>query len=128
MRKGTLNITTIIDGNKTEVEYAAQMRLQKDSVLLTYEDGGARVQITFENGVLQIDRQGDYQMQLTLKNGELVSGRLGIGGQSGEVATHTQKLTSKIKQGAWLCTAKYALLIGAQSQMTSVRMYAAVKE
>lgn len=128
MQKGTLTITTIIDGNKTQVEYAAQMRLQKDSVLLTYEDGAARVQITFENGVLQIDRQGDYQMQLTLKNGELVSGRLGIGGQSGEVATHTQKLTSKIKQGAWLCTAKYALLIGAQPQMTSVRMYAAVKE
>ena len=128
MQNGTLTITTVIEGNQTQVEYAAQMRLQEDSVLLIYEDGGARVQISFERGVLQINRQGDYQMQLTLKKGELQSGSLGIGGQSGEVATHTQKLTSKIKAGGWLCTAKYALIIGGQPQVTSVRMYAAVKE
>ena len=128
MQNGTLTITTIIEGNKTQVEYAAQMRLQEDSVLLTYEDGGARVQITFENGVLQINRQGDYQMQLTLKNGELQSGSLGIGAQSGEVAVHTQKLTSKVKDDAWLCTAKYALMLGDEPQQTSVRMYAVIKE
>ena len=128
MQKGTLTIITEIDGEKTQVEYAAQICLQGQAVTLVYTDNESTVRIAYDNGLLQIARQGGYQMQLTLRQGEITAGSLGIGAQSGEVAVHTQKLTSKIKAGGWLCTAKYALIIGGQPQVTSVRMYAAVKE
>ena len=128
MQKGTLTIITEIDGKKTQVEYAAQICLQGQAVTLVYTDNESTVRIAYDNGLLQIARQGGYQMQLTLRQGEITAGSLGIGAQSGEVAVHTQKLTSKIKADGWLCTAKYALIIGGQPQVTSVRMYAAVKE
>ena len=76
-----------------------------------------------KNGV-EIYREGDYTLRLTLRQGERVVGSLGIGGSQGEVFTNTERLEYILKENAVLLLAHYDLIVGGEVQKMKIRLKA----
>ncbi|MBQ5927357.1 MAG: DUF1934 family protein, partial [Clostridia bacterium] len=60
--------------------------------VLVYNDGGADVRIEARNDGVTIERQGDYSMQILLREKQTTKGNLGIMGQRGDLDVYTEKL------------------------------------
>ena len=123
MKNCKLIITTTIDNQSTEIVRKTQASLSPFLTKIVYSEENAQVNITLENGVLHIERTGDYTQSLHFKDGEILEGRLGICGADGVIHTHTRKLSFSVTDTSLLLSLHYVLLVGDEPQDVKIRMF-----
>ena len=120
-----ITITTTADGVQSRIcktgEWTSDVAV---FACLSYQEEQASVQILIKKGEVQIQRKGDYTLRLTLREGELLQGHIGIGGSEGEVFTNTKKIEYVLKEKSVLLFAHYLLIIGCEEQEMKIRLKA----
>ena len=124
MSNCVVTVRSTIDEVVSQTEYQGTLSVCATKVELRYADGASLVTVTAEDGLVQIDRTGDYSLCLPLKSGETSVGAIGVSGAVGEVNVRCQKVEYKIKENAFLLVAQYSLLFGEEEQRTGIRLYA----
>lgn len=124
MQACKVTIATTVDNKTTEIVRDGKMSLSAACVKIYYLEENAAVTVSFENGVVCIDRQGDYTMRLCLKKGEICDGVLGIGGAEGSVQTQTNRIAYSLKDDSFMILLHYDLLIGGETQKMRIRLFA----
>ncbi len=119
-----LTITTVAEETERTVSYEGEAEFSALSATVQYKEDGAFVRIFVEGGAVRIERKGDYELSLRLKEDCACEGSIGIGGSSGEVYTRTRKLSYSIGKNSLLLSARYELLTGGEPQRIKLRLYA----
>ena len=98
MKPCFLKIVTVVDGEESIFSQEAEMELFSESAKLRYFENGGKVSLHISNGQVTVAREGDYILQLLLKEGKKNRGIIGISGSEGEVETVTHKIEFAIKK------------------------------
>ena len=123
MKNCTLNITTTVDGIATSIQRNGQASLTPISAHIIYKEENAVVEITLSEGLLHIERRGDYTQSMYFCERKRMTGKLGIGGADGEIHTHTDALSFSLSETALLLSMHYVLLIGDEPQNMKIRLF-----
>ena len=123
MKDCTISITTTIDGETFEIVRKGKCELSLVSALLYYKEEQAKVAITLQDGVLEIEREGDYTQALRFENEKTCEGKLGIMGTEGDIYTKTHKLGYALTENSLLLSLHYDLIIGNELQYTKIRLF-----
>lgn len=122
MQACTLHILSTADGENRQFKADGEFFYSKEKTEIVYFQDGARVLVQIEgNGVL-LDRKGDYELSLPLKEGERTIGRIGLGGALGEVEISTKKIFCAIDGDGGEFSAEYALHFSAEIQRMKLRL------
>ncbi len=124
MQACRVTIATTVDGKTTEIVRDGKMLLDYACAKIYYEEENANVAVSFENGQVFIEREGDYTMRLMMKKGETCDGVLGIGGSEGYVQTKTERIAYSLKEDSFMLSMHYDLLIGNETQKMRIRLFA----
>lgn len=124
MQPCRIEISTKTDGKETRVVKAGRMQLSSTSLALLYEENGGQVELTMQNGAVEISRKGDYSMFLHLEKGRITDGFIGVNGQSGKMQTRTNRLAYALNEKSALFSLHYDLLIGEEPQEMKLRIFA----
>ncbi|MBQ8319578.1 MAG: DUF1934 family protein [Clostridia bacterium] len=124
MKKCHLSIVSSVDGNENTFSYAASYKRSAFSGVLCYEENGARVEMRFEKGAILIRREGDYGLNVVLKEGERTEGLLFVAGASGAVQVETTRAKYSLTETSVLASLKYRLIFQAETQEMSLRIKA----
>ena len=127
MKACRLTIATTIDGTKTEISRDGSFDVAPLYAKLQYNEDNATVLIVLENGVVQIQRTGDYTLRLTLKEGERTDGALGINGSEGVLEVKTTRVAYTTTEKSLLLSLHYSLLVGDEPQKMKLRLFAREK-
>lgn len=119
-----LTITTSVDGKETDVSYDGQMTLTPLCATISYKEENAKVCLKLENGVVFIERKGDYTLSLLLKKGETCNGNVGIGGSVGDIQAYTTRLAYSVTDYSFMLSLHYTLFIGGEPQKMKLRLFA----
>ena len=123
MKNCRITITTTIDGVSTEAVRQGQAELSLLSAKIDYLEAQAKVRIALEDGKLQIYREGDYTQALYFQEGQILEGKLGIGGADGVIFTKTNRLSYSLSDTSLLLSLHYDLLIGDEPQSVQIRLF-----
>lgn len=104
------------------------MELFSESAKLRYFENGGKVSLHISNGQVTVAREGDYILQLLLKEGKKNRGIIGISGSEGEVETVTHKIGFAIKKNSLLMSMKYTLLFDSGKQEMHLKLVARSKQ
>ena len=128
MQVGRLSIVTQVnDEAEKSAIFEADMKLESDSAFLRYYDGGSLVGLWLKNNELTIERRGDYNLFLRLKENEILESSLGFGSSSGRIFAETHALDYSITKTSLLLSVKYALCFdGGEKQEMKIRLIAKV--
>ena len=124
MNKCFLTITSVADGKETAFTRTGEFESSLNSTLIRYKEDNAEVTLRLENGVVDIERQGDYTLRLHLKKGERTQGVLGIKGSQGVIQTDTGRIAYSVTETSFMLSLKYSLIIGEETQEMKFRLYA----
>ena len=119
-----ITIATTIDGNTTEITRDGFCSLSLLSAKVCYEEDGAKVRLGLENGVVTINRIGDYTLSLTLIENKICDGVLGINGAEGAIQVKTNKLAYSLTETSLLLSLGYTLMISGEPQEMKLRIFA----
>lgn len=124
MQDCRITIATTIDGKTTEITRDGFCVLSLLSAKLCYEEDGASVTLGLENGVVTINRIGDYTLSLTLIEKEVCDGVLGINGAEGAIKVKTNKIAYSLTETSLLLSLGYTLIISGEPQEMKLRIFA----
>ena len=124
MQACKLTITTTADGVENSITREGEMELSLAKVLLRYREENAFVVLILEGDTAKIEREGDYSLRLTLKEGETLMGEIGIGGAGGEIHTFAHRVAYSVSKDSLLLSLKYDLLISGEKQEMKLRLLA----
>lgn len=129
-KSGKLTIVTQIDEEQeTSSSFAAEMEISPSSVLLRYTESGSLVVLALKNDEITIDRTGDYNFHLRLKEGQNLPASLGVAGASGDLTAYTDFLRYSVKKNSFLLSMKYALLFAnGEKQEMKIRLVARLED
>ena len=127
MKACRLTIATTVDGRKTEISRDGYFEVAPLYAKLQYTEENAKVSLVLENGVVQIQRTGDYTLRLTLKEGETNEGTLGINGSEGVLQVKTARVAYATTEKSLLLSLHYSLLMGDEVQEMRLRLFAREK-
>ena len=128
MKLCQLNITTSADGVENSIVREGEMDLSFSDLRICYREDNALVFLQLKEGVTSIVRKGDYTLSLSLKQGELTKGEIGIGGQGGEVETFTHRMAYSLSKNSILLLLHYDLIISGEKQEMKLRILSRFKE
>lgn len=120
----SVSVTTVADGVETKFDYTGEMSLGLQSVQIRWKETQAEVLLSVKEDTAEIKRAGDYSLNLFLKKGATLVGRIGISGSEGEVQTYTRYFAYSIREKSALLSFKYDLIIGAEKQRMEIRILA----
>lgn len=124
MQKCFLTITSVADGKESSFARTGKFESSLNSTCICYQEENADVSLRLENGVVSIDRKGDYTLCLRLKKGEKTQGWLGINGTQGEIETETSRIAYSVTENSFMLSLRYTLLIGGERQDMKFCLYA----
>lgn len=124
MENCQVTITTIIDGNESQIIRHGEMETSVSEVKICYREENATVFLSTQNGRIEIERKGDYSLRLTLEQGKQSVGILGIGGAEGEVLTFAHQVAYSVSKNSVLMALKYDLIISGEIQEMKLRLLA----
>ena len=124
MPKCSLTIVTDVDGQESVFSSKAEMDITPLSAYLRYRQDGANVVLRFENRAVYIDREGDYGMQLTLKEGKSLTGKLVFNGNEGVFPVQSERVAYSITEKSLLASLHYRLLFDGGAQDMKLRINA----
>ena len=127
MKACRLTIATTVDGTKTEISRDGCFEVAPLFAKLQYREENAEVSLVLENGVVQIQRTGDYTLRLTLQEGETNEGTLGINGSEGILQVKTKRVAYTTTENSLLLSLHYGLLMGEEVQEMKLRLFAREK-
>ena len=122
-----VNLTTTVDGRETAISREGEFSLSPSNVYLRYHEENAVVTIKLQGNQAEVDRQGDYSLQLCLQEGVWTKGTLGIGGNSGEIETFAHQIAYSESKHSLLLFLRYDLRISGETQMMKLRIMAREK-
>ena len=126
MKACKLTITTTADGVENSITREGEMELSLSKVLLRYREENAFVMIILEGDTAKIEREGDYSLRLQLKEGEVLTGEIGIGGAGGEIQTFAHRVAYSVSKDSLLLSLKYDLIISGEKQEMKLRLLSRV--
>lgn len=126
MQKCTLTLLTAADGRETRESHTAEMELNGSSALLRYEESGASVCISLRKGEASIEREGEYGMNLPLREGVTTQGVLTLGGASGTLDAYTERVEYAVKPTGLFFRLQYSLLFDKERQEMRVSGHAKI--
>ncbi len=124
MKACEVSIITMVDGEKRSFSCKGSMEVSVFGTQIFYSEPNANVQVSLGKETATIVRQGDYTLSLLLKRGEMTVGKLGIGGNEGEIQVYTYKVEYSIRENAVMAILHYDLLMGDGRQQMKLRMVA----
>lgn len=124
MKACEVSIITMVDGEKRSFSCKGSMEVSVFGTQIFYSEPNANVQVSLGKETATIVRQGDYTLSLLLKRGEMTAGKLGIGGNEGEIQVYTYKVEYSIRENAVMAILHYDLLMGDGRQQMKLRMVA----
>ena len=124
MQDCTITLTTTTDEREFHTVRKGKMRIEGCGVRLFYTEENACVNISVFNNEAILERKGDYDLYLTLREGEHAKGVLGFGGSEGEIETYAQKIVYSARKDSVLLSLQYSLLIGGEEQKMKLRLLA----
>lgn len=124
MQNCSLTIVTDVDGEETTFSCKAEMELTPFSARLRYMQNDAVTVLFFKNQTVTVAREGDYCMQLTLKEGQTLDGKLILNGNEGIFPVQTQKVAYVITEKSLLASLHYKLLFDGGAQEMKLRLNA----
>jgi len=127
MRSCTVMISTKADGQNSEIVREGEMELFPRAAKIVYHEENALVKVSLQGENAEVIRDGDYSLALFLESGKTTAGKIGIGGNSGEISTVTHAIEYKIAEDFAVVRLRYDLLIGAERQKMELRLLAKVK-
>ena len=124
MKSCRLTITTVADGQKTELSCEGQLSLSTCSATLCYQQDGANVSLVLEGETAKIERTGDYSLRLFLKRGEETGGELILGGNDGQMRVYAHRICYSVGKDSLLASLHYDLLFATDKQEMKLRILA----
>ena len=126
MQKAKLTVTTKIDNEaENSAVYDAEMELNVVSAVLWYRENQSNVQLTLKDNELFIERTGDYNFKLRLRESQILPASLGFGDSCGEIFLQTHDLKFSITNSSLLLSTEYDLCFsGEEKQKMKLRIYA----
>ena len=121
-------ITTSVDGVENSITRRGEMALMPKEIRLRYEEENALVSISVQGESAQIQRRGDYDLFLDLCVEKMTQGKIGIGGNLGEVEVFTHKIGYSISKDSLLLSLRYDLLISGEKQEMRLRLLSRFEE
>ncbi|MBQ8428762.1 MAG: DUF1934 family protein [Clostridia bacterium] len=126
MQACKLTINTSVDGQETEFACEGELELSAFGAILRYRQEKALVTLTLDGETVSVERVGDYTLSLLLKRGVRTIGRIGIGGNEGEVEVEAYRIDYAVRQNSLLAMLRYNLIIGDEEQRMQLRITARV--
>ena len=123
-----ISITTTADGVKTSFACVGSMDVSLQNTRIFYKEEKAAVSVFFEKETAMVVREGDYTLTLPLKRGEVTIGKLGIGGNEGNVELYAYKIEYSLRENAVLALLHYDLLLGGGKQEMKLRIMARARK
>lgn len=127
MKACQLTITTVTDGKETHFTTAAQAEITAINAKIEYMENDTQVLIEVEENTVKIFREGDYTLHLTVQEGVLTQGTLGIGGSNGALSVLGKKVNYSLQKDSLLLSMQYDLLFGDERQEMKIRLFAKEK-
>ena len=124
MRKCSLIIVTLVDGQETSFSCQAEMEGDLLFARLQYIQDDAKTIIEFKDRKVAIIREGDYSMRLNLEEEKILLGKLKIGTTEGEFPVKTQKIAYTITEKSLLASLHYQLMFEGGIQEMKIRLNA----
>ena len=124
MKKCYLKITTTIDKEESVFFTEGEMQLTPLGGEIQYNDNSSLVRLLLSKEILFIQRKGDYDLEILLKEGQEMVGKIGLGKSEGEVKVKCYKSCFSIKEKSCLCLCEYVLLFGEEKQRIKLRITA----
>ena len=123
-----ISITTIADGEKTSFACSGEMDASLQNTRIFYQEENASVAVFFEKETAMVVREGDYTLTLPLKRGERTTGKLGIGGNEGDVELFAYKIEYSLRENSVFALLHYDLLLGGGKQEMKLRIVAKARK
>ncbi len=111
-----LSIITAVDGKENRAQFMGKLQRDNGGIRLRYREENAEVSLLIEEKTAWIKREGDYALNLRLREGERTEGSLRIGGSAGKILTETHFLNCEVKENEVEITLGYALLFDKEAQ------------
>lgn len=87
-----LKISSVIGGEKSEVEVKASGKKVDGALILEYDYDGTANKLTLEDKKIVQSRQGVVRLQLNFIDGEVTESRIFYGADGGALITYTKSL------------------------------------
>ena len=123
-----ITITTEADGTENTITRQGRWEPSVNSVKLHYCEENAQIFLQLVDGCAYIKRMGDYTLSLSLEEGKLLDGKIGIGGAKGDVQTYARKISYFLKKDSLLLSLHYDLIISNETQKMKLRLLVKNKE
>lgn len=125
MKCWQLQITTNVDGRETVTERMGEVTIDGSSVKLVYAEESAVVTLTIAEKNALVKREGDYDLFLSLREGEKTDGSITLSGSQGTLTVKTDKVRCLIKDNASaLLILQYVIYFGDEPQEMKLRLVA----
>lgn len=128
IKKCDLTLKSIVDG--AENSFFAEGRLEDfgEKIKVCYREDPAVIHVTFHDGKVWVDRDGDYSLRLELSQGEVTKGEIGINGNFGELEIRTHLIENAYFGDGLNARLKYDILLGEGVQEMELLIQAKVKD
>ena len=124
MQTCSVMIFSIVDGQKKTFRKTGTLETTGVSARLIYDDEGSRVCVKIADNAVEIERNGDYTLRLSLIEKQITKGAIGIGGSTGEVEIYTNALGYTISDTAISLRTEYVLNFPHDKQTTVLSLNA----
>ena len=123
-----LTIVTTTDGVSSTVNKNGELELSNSVSWVRYHDENALVSVVFEENTARLLREGDYALDIPLKENAKTVGKLGFGENVGKIDVYCNKLSYAVKGGSMLASIHYTLDFGNEKQEMQIRITAREKK
>ena len=120
-------LSTKADGVGNEIIRDGEIEIFPRAANLVYSEENAIIKLSLYGEQADVLREGDYTLSLFLKSGKTTKGKIGIGGNDGEILTKTHAVEYKIAEDYVVAHLVYDLLIGGEKQEMELRLLAKIK-
>lgn len=127
MRACYVMISTSTDGDGTEIVREGKLDLFPGTANIHYKEENAQVSLSIHDHKAEVIRRGDYTLRLSLEQGKITSGSIGIGENEGNIRVYTYEITYRIAETFVAVSLRYDLLIGEEKQEMILRLLAHLK-
>lgn len=128
MKSCFLTIVTTTDGISSTVNKNGEMEFSDSVSMVRYYDENAIVSVIFEENTARLLREGDYTLDIPLKEGSPTIGKLGFGENVGQIDVYCKKLSYAVKGRSILASIHYILDFGNEKQEMQIRITAREKK
>ena len=91
--------------------------------MVCYQEENAEITLVFEKEQVKLERCGDYELSLLLKQGEISDGKIGFGGSLGDIRVKANKVSYSIGKDSLLASLHYDLIFAKEKQEMKLRVH-----